>query len=51
MKICCIASPEEARRAARAGAHAIGLVSMPSGPAVIERAMIARVAAGVEPSP
>ena len=47
VKICCIASPGEAYRAARAGAHAIGLVSaMPSGPGVIDEGVIARIAAG-----
>jgi phosphoribosylanthranilate isomerase len=36
IKVCCIASPEEATLALRAGADALGLVSaMPSGPGVI----------------
>ncbi|MCY3599365.1 MAG: phosphoribosylanthranilate isomerase [Gemmatimonadetes bacterium] len=46
VKICCIGSPEEAALAARCGATAIGLVSaMPSGPGVIDEAMIRRIAA------
>jgi len=50
VKICCIADAGEARRAVVAGASAIGLVSaMPSGPGVIEEAVIAEVAAGVPP--
>ncbi len=41
IKICCIASPAEARLAIDAGADAIGLVSwMPSGPGVIDDAAI-----------
>jgi phosphoribosylanthranilate isomerase len=51
VKICCIASHEEAWMAIRAGASAIGLVSaMPSGPGVIEEATIAEVARSVPPS-
>ncbi len=46
VKICCIASIEEARLALEAGAHAIGLVSaMPSGPGVISEDRIAEIAA------
>ena len=38
IKICCIASLDEARLAIDAGAAALGLVSaMPSGPGVIDR--------------
>ena len=45
VKICCIASLAEARMAIDGGAHAIGLVSaMPSGPGVIDEALIADVA-------
>jgi phosphoribosylanthranilate isomerase len=48
VKICCISSPDEARLAAAAGAHALGLVSaMPSGPGVIDEALIGRIAAQV----
>ena len=51
IKICCIASREEAWMAVRAGASALGLVSaMPSGPGVIDEATIADVAATVPPS-
>jgi len=48
VKVCCIASLEEARRAVAAGADAIGLVSeMPSGPGVIDEGRIADIAAAV----
>ena len=48
VKICCIASVEEARLAIRHGAAAIGLVSeMPSGPGVIPEPLIAEIAASV----
>jgi phosphoribosylanthranilate isomerase len=48
VKVCCIASLDEARLAIEAGASALGLVSaMPSGPGVIDEAMIAAVAAAV----
>jgi phosphoribosylanthranilate isomerase len=48
VKICCIASLDEARLAIDAGAAALGLVSaMPSGPGVIDEAMIAAIAAAV----
>jgi phosphoribosylanthranilate isomerase len=51
VKICCIASVEEARQAAAAGAQALGLVSaMPSGPGVVEEAVIAEVAAAMRGS-
>ncbi|HEU5467920.1 MAG TPA: phosphoribosylanthranilate isomerase [Steroidobacteraceae bacterium] len=50
VKICCIASIDEARLAIGAGASAIGLVSaMPSGPGPIEEPEIARIAAAVPP--
>ena len=50
VKICCIASLDEARLAVGTGASAIGLVSaMPSGPGPIEEAEIARIAAAVPP--
>jgi phosphoribosylanthranilate isomerase len=50
VKVCCIASPEEAWMAIRAGASALGLVSeMPSGPGVIPEETIARIAAEVPP--
>lgn len=48
VKICCIASVEEAQMAVDAGAAALGLVSaMPSGPGVISDACIAQIAAAV----
>jgi len=48
IKICCIASIDEARAAIAAGADAVGLVSqMPSGPGVIADALIAEMAAAV----
>ena len=50
VKICCIASVEEARLAVLAGASALGLVSaMPSGPGVITDDLIAEIAATVAP--
>jgi len=50
VKICCISSLEEARAAVAAGADALGLVSeMPSGPGVIDEALIAEIAARVPP--
>lgn len=52
VKICCIASVEEARAAMQAGASALGLVSaMPSGPGVIADALVAQIAAAVAASP
>ena len=46
LKVCCIASVEEAERAIAAGATALGLVSrMPSGPGVIDEETIAAIAA------
>jgi phosphoribosylanthranilate isomerase len=48
VKICCIASEEEARFAIRCGASAIGLVSaMPSGPGVIADESIQAIAESV----
>ena len=50
VKICCIASIEEAWIAINAGASAIGLVSaMPSGPGPIPESLIAEIAATVPP--
>jgi phosphoribosylanthranilate isomerase len=50
LKVCCIASVEEARMAIRAGASALGLVSeMPSGPGVIPDDTIAEIAAAAPP--
>ena len=50
VKICCIASIEEAHLAIRQGAAALGLVSaMPSGPGVIDEELIAAIAAQVPP--
>jgi len=48
IKICCISSHEEARLALSTGADILGLVSaMPSGPGVIDEALIASIAASV----
>jgi phosphoribosylanthranilate isomerase len=50
VKICCIASFDEARLAIHAGALALGFVSkMPSGPGVIPDALIADIAARIPP--
>lgn len=50
VKICCIASTEEAEMAIDCGASALGLVSqMPSGPGVISEQRIAEIAARVPP--
>jgi phosphoribosylanthranilate isomerase len=50
IKICCIASREEAALAIRHGAAALGLVSaMPSGPGPIAEELIAEIAAAVPP--
>ncbi len=50
VKICCIASMDEANRAIAAGAHALGLVAeMPSGPGPIEDDLIAEIASRVPP--
>ena len=51
VKICCIASLDEARTAVAAGADALGLVGrMPSGPGPIPDALIAEIAAIVPPA-
>ena len=48
VKVCCIASIDEAQLAVSAGASALGLVSaMPSGPGPIPEELIADIAAGV----
>jgi phosphoribosylanthranilate isomerase len=48
VKVCCIASFDEARLAVSAGASALGLVSaMPSGPGPIPEELIADIAARV----
>ena len=50
IKICCMASREEARLAISAGASAVGLVSaMPSGPGPIADSLIADIAAIAPP--
>ncbi|MDX2443071.1 MAG: phosphoribosylanthranilate isomerase [Bacteroidales bacterium] len=50
VKICCIASLEEAMDAINFGASAIGLVGkMPSGPGVIDDALILNIAKSVPP--
>jgi len=50
VKICCIASRDEAQLALSMGASALGLVSaMPSGPGPIADALIAEIAAAVPP--
>lgn len=50
VKICCISSAEEASMAIGYGAAALGLVAkMPSGPCVIDDALIASIAAIVPP--
>jgi phosphoribosylanthranilate isomerase len=50
VKVCCIASREEAWTAVEHGAAALGLVSaMPSGPGVIAESAIAEIAAAVPP--
>jgi len=51
VKICCIASVEEAALAIRHGAAAIGLVGrMPSGPGPIDDPLIAEIAASAPPA-
>src|SRR4026208_1967260 len=50
VKICCIASVEEAWMAIEHGASAVGLVSaMPSGPGPIPEELIAEIAATIPP--
>ena len=45
VKVCCMASIDEARLAARLGASAVGLVGdMPSGPGVIGAQAAAKIA-------
>ena len=51
VKICCIASTDEAALAVRCGASAVGFVSaMPSGPGVIADEVITEIAATVPAS-
>jgi len=51
VKVCCIASVDEAKLAVSLGASALGLGSaMPSGPGVIDEALIAEIAASVPPA-
>ncbi|MBT3172124.1 MAG: phosphoribosylanthranilate isomerase [Rhodospirillaceae bacterium] len=51
VKICCISSLEEARLAVSHGADALGLVSnMPSGPGVINEALIGDIARAAPPA-
>ncbi len=51
VKVCCIASPEEARLAIDAGAAALGLVgAMPSGPGPLSEEAIGHIAAAVPPA-
>jgi len=51
VKICCIASVDEAALAVDCGASALGLVShMPSGPGIIRDEQIAEIAATVPPA-
>lgn len=51
VKICCIASIEEANLAIKYGAFAIGLVSeMPSGPGVISEKTIKEIAEKIPPT-
>ena len=51
IKICCIASVDEARMALDAGAAVLGLVShMPSGPGVISDELCAEIVAALLPS-
>jgi phosphoribosylanthranilate isomerase len=50
VKICCMASLEEARLAIAAGADALGLIGpMPSGPGPIDDELIATIAPAVPP--
>lgn len=50
IKVCCIASLDEARLAIECGANILGLVShMPSGPGVIDEETIATIAHAVAP--
>ena len=48
VKICCISSAQEAQLAIEHGADALGLVAdMPSGPGIIEDALIREIAASI----
>ncbi len=50
VKVCCIASLEEAKLAIETGANALGLVGqMPSGPGIISDELIRSIAASVPP--
>jgi phosphoribosylanthranilate isomerase len=50
VKICCIRDIDEAYLAIRHGAAALGLVSaMPSGPGVLDEALIAEIASAIPP--
>lgn len=50
VKVCCIATVDEARLAVRHGADAVGLVAaMPSGPGPIPEPLITEIAATVPP--
>ncbi|MHA8050303.1 phosphoribosylanthranilate isomerase [Aquirufa sp. ROCK-SH2] len=50
VKICCISSLEEANLAVQYGAAALGLVGkMPSGPGIIDDALISTIAKSVPP--
>lgn len=50
IKVCCIASADEAAKAIAAGADALGLVSaMPTGPGPIPEDAIAAIAAAIPP--
>lgn len=50
VKVCCIASVDEAMLAIRYGASALGLVSeMPSGPGVIDENLIAEIVFRIPP--
>ena len=50
LKVCCISSVGEAELAIAKGVDALGLVShMPSGPGVIDEALISEIAAAVPP--
>lgn len=50
VKICCIASVDEAQLAVTAGASAVGFVSaMPSGPGILDEGRIAEIAPRIPP--
>lgn len=51
VKICCISSPQEAQLAIQYGAAALGLVGpMPSGPGIIDDALIHEITRGLPPA-